>query len=104
MAIDRKSRLPKIDYPVVKFVRFSAQALTAGVEKHLIDGVEVKVYNPSKTVADCFKYRNKIGMDIAIEALKDCRSQRKCTMDEIWHYSGICRVTKVMKPYLEVIL
>lgn len=104
MAIDRKSRLPKVDYPSIRFVRFSAQALTEGVEKHVIDGVQVKVYNASKTVADCFKYRNKIGIDVAIEALKDCWSQRKCTMDEIWKFSRICRVDNVMKPYIQSLL
>ncbi len=104
MVIDRKSRLPKVDYPSIRFVRFSAQALTEGIEEHVIDGVQVKVYDAPKTVADCFKYRNKIGTDVALEALKDCWSQRKCTMDEIWKYSRICRVEKVMKPYIQALL
>jgi predicted transcriptional regulator of viral defense system len=104
MVIDRKSRLPKVDYPSIRFVRFSAQALSEGIEEHVIDGVQVKVYNAPKTVADCFKYRNKIGTDVALEALKDCWSQRKCTMDEIWKFSRICRVEKVMKPYIQALL
>jgi len=104
MAIDRKSRLPKVDYPSIRFVRFSAQALTEGIEEHKIDGVNVKIYTPAKTVADCFKYRNKIGLDVAIEALRDCWSQRKCTMDELWKYGRICRVEKVMTPYIQALL
>ncbi len=104
MAIDRKAKLPKIDYPSLRFVRFSGHALDQGIEHHDIEGVEARVYSPAKTVADCFKYRNKIGIDVALEALKDCRAQHKCSMDEIWHYSRICRVEKVMKPYLEALL
>jgi hypothetical protein len=66
--------------------------------------VSVRVYNPAKTVADCFKYRNKTGLDVALEALRDCRTQRRCTNDELWHYAKICRVANVMRPYLEVLL
>ena len=66
-----------------------------------IEGVLVKVYNPAKTVADCFKYRNKIGLDVAIEALKDCLYQRKATPSELWDYAKVCRMTNVMKPYVE---
>ena len=84
-------------------MRFSGPALTEGVEEVLIEGVTVKIYNPAKTVADCFKYRHKIGLDVAIEALKDCRQQQKCTVTELWHYAEICRVTAVIKPYLEVL-
>ena len=102
MAIDRKARLPKTQEISLKIVRFSNNALTSGIETHKIDGVEVRIYNPAKTVADCFKYRNKIGLDVAIEALKDCREQRKCSQDQLWHYSKICRVSNVMRPYLEV--
>ena len=104
MAIDEKAWLPKIKYPAMRFVRFSGSALNEGVEEHEVEGVITKVYNPAKTVADCFKYRNKIGIDIAIEALRDCRRQRKCTVDQLWHYANICRVTKVMKPYLEAVV
>jgi predicted transcriptional regulator of viral defense system len=101
MAIDEKARLPKVDHPLIRFVRFSGRALTEGIEERQIEGVPVKAYDPAKTVADCFKYRNKIGLDIALEALRDCRRQRKCTMDQLWHYGHVCRVTKVMRPYLE---
>jgi hypothetical protein len=85
-------------------LRFSGKALSEGVEEHIIEGVPVKVYCPAKTVADCFKYRNKIGLDLAMEALRDCRGQRKCTNDELWQYAKVCRVAKVMKPYLEASL
>lgn len=104
LAIHYKARLPKEPKLPIRIVRFSGAALDAGVEEHLIEGVSVKVYNPAKTVADCFKYRNKIGLDVSLEALRDCRGQRKCTNDELWHYAKICRVAKVMKPYLEATL
>jgi hypothetical protein len=101
MAIARKATLPKVDYPPLRFVRFSGQARREGIEVKKIEGVEVKVYNPPKTVADCFKYRNKIGLDVALEALRECWRGRRCTMDQLWHYSKICRVSNVMRPYLE---
>jgi predicted transcriptional regulator of viral defense system len=101
IAIDRKSARPHIDYPPLRIVRFSGIALTEGIEKHLIEGVKVKVFNKAKTIADCFKYRNKIGLDVALEALKDCRQRRLCTNDELWKYAKICRVSNVMRPYLE---
>lgn len=101
MAIDRKAWLPRVEYPAINFVRFSQIALSEGVEEHQVEGVVVRVYNPAKTVVDCFKYRNKIGIDVALEALRDCRRQRKCTGDQLWHYGHICRVLRIMKPYLE---
>ena len=70
---------------------------------HRLDGVKVSVYEPAKTVADCFRYRNKIGLDVAIEALRDCRDQRRCSVDEIWRYAKIDRVANVMHPYLEAL-
>ncbi len=101
LAIGDKAWRPRVDYPPLRFVRFSARALETGVEEHSIEGVLVRVYNPAKTVADCFKYRNKIGLDVALEALRDCRRQRRCTNDELWHYAKICRVANVMRPYME---
>jgi len=82
-------------------MRFSGNALTEGVEKHLINGVEVRVYGVAKTVADCFKYRNKIGLDVALEALREARREKHVTSDEIWKYAKICRVAKVMLPYVQ---
>jgi hypothetical protein len=92
-----------VDYPRLRFVYFSARALVAGVEEHSIEGVSARIYNPAKTVADCFKYRNKIGVDVALEALRDCRRQRRCSNDELLHYAKICRVANVMRPYMEAI-
>lgn len=103
LAIDRKAWRPQIDYPPIRIMRFSDKALTEGIEKHEIERVAVKIYSPAKTVADCFKYRNKIGLDVAIEALRDCRGSKRCTNADLWKYAKVCRVTKVMKPYLEAL-
>lgn len=103
LAITPASRKPRIDHPPVRVVRFSASALTKGVEHHRIDGVDVRIYSPAKTVADCFKYRNKIGIDIAIEALRDAWGRRSATADQLWQFAKICRVANVMRPYLETI-
>jgi len=101
LAIDRKGWLPKVKDLPIKTVRFSGDALAIGIDYHIIDGVKVPVYNPAKTIADCFKYRNKIGIDIAIEALKEGWKDKKFNMNDMWKYSKICRVQNVMKPYLE---
>jgi len=101
MAIDVKARGPKEEIIPLRIVRFSGKALTTGVETHSIEGVTVRVYNPPKTVADCFKYRNKIGLDVAIEALRDCWRKKLATSDQIWHYAKVCRVSRVIRPYLE---
>jgi hypothetical protein len=82
-------------------MRFSGLALTSGIIEQQIEGVTVRIYGPAKTVADCFKYRNKVGLDVAMEALRDCLRQRKATVDQLWHYAKICRVQNVMRPYLE---
>ena len=104
MAIDRKARLPLVIRPAMRFVRFSGRALTEGVEEKQIEGVVVKVYNPAKTIVDCFKYRNKIGLDVALEALRDCFRMQKCIMDDLSYYAQVCRVAKVMRPYLEAVV
>lgn len=101
MAIDRKARLPKTEGVPLHIVRFSAAALTEGVEHHQVEGMEVPVYCLAKTVVDCFKYRNKIGLDVSLEALRECLRERRCTIDELWRYAKICRVANVMRPYLE---
>ena len=101
LAIDGKSRRPQVDYPPLRVVRFTGRALTEGIEEHEIEGVTVRVYNPAKTVADCFKYRNKTGLDVAIEALRECRRERKATIHDLWYYAKIDRVANVMKPYIE---
>ena len=104
MAIPRTARLPRVDRPAIRFHRFSGPALEEGIQEHPIEGVRVKVYNPAKTVADCFKYRNKIGLDVAIEALRDCIRERKATLDELWQYAKVCRMTNVMRPYMEAMV
>jgi len=101
MALDRRAARPRMDYPPLRVVRFSGEALAEGIEEYTIEGVRVRVYGPAKTVADCFKYRNKIGLDVALEALRDCREQKKCNNDDLWRYAKICRVANVMRPYLE---
>ena len=101
MAIGEKDRMPRVDSPPLRLVRFSGVALTNGVQKQAIEGVTVRVYGPAKTVADCFKYRNKVGIEVAIEALRDCLRQRKATSDELWEAAKVCRMTNVMRPYLE---
>jgi hypothetical protein len=82
-------------------IRASGDALTAGIEEHVIEGVPVQVYSLAKTVADCFKYRNKIGLDVALEALRESLRSRQVQMDVLWHFAQICRVKNVMRPYLE---
>ena len=103
LAIDNKARAPASKETPLRIVRFSGEALRAGVETHTIDGVPTRIYCLAKTIADCFKYRNKIGLDVAVEALRETWRARKCTMDELWRYATICRVATVMRPYLETL-
>lgn len=103
IAMPRGSHSPRIDYPPIKMVQFTGEAFSAGVEEVERDGVRLRVYGVAKTVADSFKHRNKIGLDVALEALKDARSRNKASVDEIWRYATICRVANVMRPYLESI-
>lgn len=101
LAIDNKAIAPKLDYPPLRIVRFSGAALTEGVEDHLVDGVTVRVTGVAKTVADCFKYRNKIGLDVALEALREAWREKRMTSDDLWQYAKVCRVANVMRPYME---
>lgn len=103
IAIDPKAHRPGGYGVSLRIVRFSGQSLTAGVEEHQIEGVIVRVYSPAKTVADCFKYRNKIGLDVALEALRDYWKSGRANADELWKYAKICRVTNVMRPYMEAL-
>jgi len=102
LAVERRSAKPRIQRPPVRVLRFSGPAFHEGIEEHEIEKVPVRIYSPAKTVADCFKYRNRIGLDVALEALRDCLENRKGTRDELWRYARVCRVANVMKPYLEV--
>ena len=101
IAIDLKAHKPSLASPALRVVRFSGRALVEGVEAHEIEGVRVQVYGAAKTVGDCFKYRHKIGIDVAIEALRDVLRSRKATVDEIHRFAKVCRVANVMQPYLE---
>lgn len=103
VAIPNKARAPKMGYPPLRIVRFSGDALTEGVEEHLVDGITVRVTSVAKTVADCFKYRNKIGLDVALEAMREAWNARRVKMDELWHCAQVCRVANVMRPYLEAL-
>jgi predicted transcriptional regulator of viral defense system len=104
LAIPNKARAPKIDYPPLRIMRFSGVALTEGVEEHVIDGVPVRVTNVARTVADCFKFRNKIGLDVALEALQEAWHAKRTGMDELWRYATVCRVANVMRPYMESLM
>jgi predicted transcriptional regulator of viral defense system len=104
IAIDRRAARPRVKLLRMRIVRFSGKALTEGIEERRVEGVTVRIYNPAKTVADCFKYRNKIGLDVALEALRDVIRERKASTDELWRYAKICRVTKIIRPYMEAIL
>ena len=101
LALDGRARSPKADSLALRIVRFTGSALSEGREEHVIEGVPVKIYNPAKTVADCFKFRNKIGLDVALEALRETWRARRCGMSELMRYARVCRVANVMRPYLE---
>jgi len=103
IALPEKARLPKLTYPRLRIARFSGAALSEGIETHEIEGVDVRVYSAAKTVADCFKYRNKVGVDVAVEALRDFGTRFRGGATELAHYARICRVTRVMQPYLDAI-
>ena len=104
LAIDRRARRPALKYPPLRIVRYSGAALTEGIEIHRLEGRSVRVYNVAKTLADCFKYRNKIGLDVALEALREAWRSRRFTMTDMHRYAGICRVQRVMQPYLEALV
>jgi predicted transcriptional regulator of viral defense system len=104
IALCRTMRNPSLKYPPLTVYRYDENCYQAGIEEHLIDGVIVKVYCPEKTLADCFKFRNKIGMDIVLEALKRYREHQSFKTKELMKYAAVCRVERVMKPYLEALL
>lgn len=101
MAVGQKAWVPKLSSPPVRIIRMSGPALRFGLKEHMVSGTVLRVFSPAKTVADCFKFRNKIGLDVAIEALRESRRMKKASMDELWTAAKICRVANVMRPYLE---
>ncbi len=104
VALPGNARTPRLGYPPTRFAWFNEPAFSAGVETHALDGVPVRVYSIEKTIADCFKERNRIGLDVAIEALKLARGKRKAKPAGLLKYAKICRVERVMRPYLEALL
>lgn len=104
LALPRGAEPPRLDYPPLRVFWFSGPAFEEGIENHDVDGIPVKVYNPEKTLADCFKYRNKIGLDVVLEALKFYRQRKRFRADDLMRFARICRVEKVMRPYVEVLL
>lgn len=103
VAIQRGTGIPTCKALNLKIVRLTGDSFTEGIEVHAADGVRIRVYSAAKTVADCFKFRNRIGLDVARDALRDALAQRKTTRDEIWRLSKCCRMTRVMRPYLEMV-
>jgi predicted transcriptional regulator of viral defense system len=103
IALRKGARTPALVSPSLRIVRLSGASLIRGIEDHTIEGVPVRVYSAAKTVADCFKFRNKIGLDVAIEALKDCLRQKKASVNEIYRYAKVCRVSNVIRPYMEAV-
>ena len=103
IALPEKARRPHLDYPRLCIARFSGGALTQGIETHTIEGVPVRIYSAAKTVADCFKYRNKVGIDVAVEALKDFTRRHRGGAGDLARFARVCRVERVMQPYLDAI-
>jgi predicted transcriptional regulator of viral defense system len=104
LAIERRAAEPRLASPRLRIVRFSGPAFTEGVEEHDVEGTTIRVYGMAKTIADCFKYRNKIGLDVALEALKEILRDRRCTVEELRRYARVCRVLTVMRPYMEALI
>ena len=103
VALERGSEAPRLVHPPIRIFWFSGQAFTLGIQEHKIDGVPVRIYSPEKTIADCFKYRNKIGLDTAIEALKLYRKKKHFKSEELMQLAGACRVEKIIRPYVEAL-
>ncbi|MFP6557171.1 AbiEi antitoxin N-terminal domain-containing protein [Paraburkholderia sp. B3] len=101
VAIANKAATPRLGYPPLRVIRFSGVTLSEGVDSIIVDGVPVRITGVARTVADCFKFRNKIGLDVALEALREAWREKRMSSDDIWHYARICRVANVMRPYLE---
>jgi predicted transcriptional regulator of viral defense system len=104
LAVRHGKEQPQLDYPPLRVFRFSEETISAGVEKHKLEGVTVRLFSPAKTAADCFKFRHKIGVDVAVEALKLCLAQGKAKLAQILYYARLCRVERVIRPYLEALV
>jgi len=104
VALPRGAEKPRLDHPPIKTYRFTGEAFTMGVEAHELDGISVQIYSPEKTLADCFKFRNQVGLDTVVEAVRFYRERKSIKVDDLMRYAGICRVKKIIRPYLEAIL
>jgi len=104
IALPQGAEEPRLGYPPIKTYRFTGSAYTEGVERHELDGVMVNVYAPEKTLADCFKFRNRVGLDTAVEAIRLYRERKQVKIQDIVHYAEICRIKQVIRPYLEALL
>ena len=104
VALPRGAEPPRLKHPPLRVFWFTGRSYTEGVETHKVDGVGLRVYSPEKTLADCFKYRNKLGLDTVLEALRLYRSRKRPNVDELMKFARVCRVEKVMRPYLEALL
>jgi predicted transcriptional regulator of viral defense system len=104
LALNRGAEPPRLEHPPIRVFWFTGQAFTQGIENHKLDGVQVRIYSPEKTIADCFKYRNKIGLDTALEALKLYREGKRFKLDDLMRFARACRVDKVIRPYLEALI
>jgi predicted transcriptional regulator of viral defense system len=103
IALGKGARRPALTSPSLRVVRLSGLSLTEGIESHRVEGVPIRVYSAAKTVADCFKFRNRIGLDVAIEALKECVGRKKASINDIYSFAKICRVSNVIRPYMEAL-
>ena len=103
IALPRRTRYPRLDHPPLRVFLMTGAAYSAGIETHLIEGVPIRIYGPEKTVVDCFKFRNKIGIDVAVEALRLARERKRVTPRVLLQYARLCRVERVMRPYLEAL-
>jgi predicted transcriptional regulator of viral defense system len=104
LALGLRSRTPSLDAPPLRVVKLSEAVLRAGIEHHEEQGVDLRVFSAAKTVADCFKFRSRVGLDVAVAALREGWEKRQFTIDELWRYARVCRVTAIMRPYLEVLV
>lgn len=103
LAIPQRAWRPRAEDMALRIVYLSPTAYEAGIEEHRIEGTRIRIYSAAKTVADCFKFRNKVGLDVALEALKDFRDKYRASLDDLWRFAKICRVSRVMRPYLEAL-
>ena len=104
IALPEATQTPAIDYPQLRIARLRGEAYTEGIETFVEHGSPIRVYSLAKTVTDCFKFRNKVGLDVALEALKEAWHQRKLDIDQVTHFARVNRVAKVMQPYLEAVV